>query len=269
MPDNQTDLDTLLADAERAGLEGNGANGAPNGAAPAETPESQPPALSGEVEIPRVGKVKIADLAAAYGRQGSLQKQLQAYSQHKDLLDRIAKDPDLKVQILQALDEEEAERASPRRQPETDDDGRVQEPDISLRDRNPLEYFTQMNAFRKQEHDDLKLKYAEQAFAAEEKSVREKFKLDDKQLREVLKVAQRYHNANGEPIELETAVHIWKAPQREKEVTDLKGQLNLRSSGIPGGRINAELSRKKPEEMTEVEREAAMLQSWYTSPGAK
>ena len=252
----QSDVDALLA-----GLGGNtGCAMPPPGASPPPA-GGAPPAdstnLAQEIDLGGGQKVKLSDLKAAYGRQGSLAKALSRFQQWEPVIKHLEGDEELSSQLL---DEIEARMKGATPEGQDNKPPNMEE----LWRRSPRAWAEENFRQLREENRTLKLERVNERIDREVEVLKTKYKLDEKQIREVGQLAISYKDANGEPIAMETAYTLWNAPQLTKQQEQLKEQLNRRASGIPGSRASSgNLSTKDPAKMTESERKADMLDMWY------
>lgn len=240
------DLDKLISEME-AGPKGDPGTGEPSGS-PGNGDATSGVDFQKEIELPKLGKVKLSDLVSAYGRQKVLQRDMEKFRRFNPVIQSLEKDPAL----LSELMEEIKSRDNPDREEkeEPDDDGEFSEAEMQkLAQTNPAVRFFM------REREQEKLAREHDKLDREEREVKSEFKLDDKQVNEVRKTALRYGG-----IPLRAAVAIWQHPQLIRRGQEIQTEQSARSSGIPGGRITGILSRKKPEDMTDSEMEQAMLE---------
>lgn len=221
-----------------------------------------------EVDLgPKFGKVKVADLQAAWGRNKSNSQSAARIKKYEALLEKLDTDPSLQDDIMEAIASRDEDAPAPRGRKAAEDeeyDG-TEEPDAALLQKNPVEYIRQLKQYQQAQLFEMKERLADQALEREERELKTEYKLDEGQIREIEKIALKYKDGRGDPLPLKTAYAIWNNPKLMQEQAKLKDQINARSSGIPGGRSSGILSRKKVSEMSETEREQAMIDEFYNA----
>lgn len=220
-----------------------------------------------EVDLgPKFGKVKVSDLQAALGRQKQYSQSTAKIKKYEALLAKLDSDPSLQEDIMEALasrDEDSSTSRGRRTPPEDDEEEGTGRPDQALLHKNPVEYIRQLDRYYEAQLFEQKERIAGQVIDREERELKTEYKLDDNAIREIQKVCLKYRDAKGDPLPMKQGFAIWNNPKLMQEQAKLKDQVNARSSGIPGGRSSGILSRKKVSEMSETEKEQAMLDAYY------
>lgn len=264
-----TDLDALLAEADPSGgsppdpnTGGEQAPGEGDGGTGGGTQDSS----GAEVDLGTgFGKVKVADLKAAWGRNKQNSQSAARNKKYERLLAELEKDPSLHDDVLEALAsrDDDAPARGRKAADETGEEDEGGRPDPTLLQKNPVEYIRRLDKYYESQLFEQRERMADQMLEREERELRTEQKLDDEAIREIQKVCLKYRDSKGDPIPMKLGFDIWNSPKLRQEQAKLKDQINARSSGIPGGRSSGILSRKKVSEMSETEREQAMIDDFY------
>ena len=267
-----TDLDELLAGTDPSGgtPDPNTGGGEAPGSGDGGTGGGDHGSSVAEVDLGTgFGKVKLADLKAAWGRNKQNSQSAAKLNKYQQLMAKMETDPSLHDDIMEALasrDEDASSKSSRQGTPPEDgDDDEGAKPDKALLQTNPVEYIRRMESYFETRLFEQQEKLADQSLDREERELRTEHKLDDKSIREIQRVCLQYRDAKGDPIPMKLGFAIWNNPKLLQEQANLKTQINARSSGIPGGRSSGILSRKKVSEMSETEREQAMVDEFYAA----
>lgn len=219
-----------------------------------------------EVDLgPKFGKVRVADLQAAWGRNKQNSQSAARNQRLAPLQAALDKDPGLLDDIMEAIASRDDDASKGRRTPPGDEDEGNERPDKELLQKNPVEYIRQMDRYYEARLFEQQERLADQSLEREERELRTEHKLDDEQIRAIQRVCLKYRDSKGDPIPMKIGFYILNNPKLMQEQAKLKDQINARSSGIPGGRSSGILSRKKISEMSEAEKEAGMLDLYYES----